>query len=142
MNANAELRSDGLLAVWRDLTAEPIWRYEELPPFLLAEVTEIDLLEASDSELARAMWFWLRRPKLMFHDSAALVALCILISLSIALVNWHLTPVLQRAAGVIIILFEVAVGICALVQRLKFRRWRRAYEQSIDRLIRTIHPGV
>ena len=90
MNANAEVRNDRLLAIWRDLTTEPVWKYEELPPFLLSQITERDLLEASDSELARAIWFWCRRPKLIFHDSVApiIVDLCVLVSLSIALVNW------------------------------------------------------
>ena len=144
MNANAEVRNGGLLAVWRDLITEPVWRYEDLPPFLLSEVTKLDLFEASDSELSRAMWFWLRRPKLMFHDSATLmaVALCILISLSIALVNWPGTSVSQRVAGVIILLFEVAVVMYAIGHWLKFLRWRREYERSIDRLIRTLRPGV
>jgi membrane protein YdbS with pleckstrin-like domain len=101
------------------------------------------LLEASDSEFSRAMWFWLRRPKLIFHGSGVLmlVALCVLISLSVALVNWHLTSTPQRVADVIIILFEVVVEVYAIGQRLKFLRWRRDYERSIDRLIRTIHPG-
>jgi hypothetical protein len=87
---NEKFRNDRLFAIWRNLITEPVWKYEELPPFLLSQVTKLDLLEASDLELSRVMWFWLRRPKLMFHDSAALMtlALCILISLSIALVNW------------------------------------------------------
>jgi hypothetical protein len=33
MNANAEFRKDGLSAVWKDLTEEPAWRYDELPLF-------------------------------------------------------------------------------------------------------------
>jgi hypothetical protein len=81
---------EGLSVIWTDLTTEPDWKYDELPPFMLSQLTESDLFEASDSELARVIWFWCRRPKLMFHDSAVLVivALCVLISLSIALVSW------------------------------------------------------
>jgi membrane protein YdbS with pleckstrin-like domain len=111
---------------------------------MLPEMTRLDLGEVDDSELSRAIWFWCRRPKLMFRDSAALmvVALCLLISLSIALVNWHLTSVPKRAAEVMIIVFEVAVEIYAIGYRLKFLRWRRDYEQSIDRLIRSLHSGV
>jgi hypothetical protein len=30
--------NDRLLAIWRDLTAEPVWQYQELPPFLLLEL--------------------------------------------------------------------------------------------------------
>jgi hypothetical protein len=135
---------DGPLAIWMDLTAEPIWKYEELPPFLLPEMMQLDSGEVNDSELSRAIWFWCRRPKLMFHDSAALIiaALCVLLSLSIALVNWHLTPVPKRAAEVTIIVFEVAFEIYAIGYRFKFLRWRREYEGSIDRLIRSLHWGL
>jgi hypothetical protein len=144
MNANAEFRNDGLLTIWKDLTSEPAWKYEELPPFLLSQLTNFDLFEASDSELPRAIWFWFRRPKLMFHDSVALgvVTLCVAISLSIALVNWPGTSMHRRHTELIILLFEAAVGIYLVIQRLRFFRWRREYEKSIDRVIRTIHPGV
>jgi hypothetical protein len=135
---------DGFSAIWRDLTTEPVWKYEELPPFLLSQVTESDLLEASESELARAIWFWLRRPKLRFRESAALmiVALCVLISLSIALLDWPGTSRSERVAEVTIVLFEVAVVIYAVWHRLKSVRWRREYERSIDGLIRNLHPEV
>ena len=135
---------DGFSAIWRDLTTEPVWKYQELPPFLLSQLTESDLLEASDSELARVIWFWCRRPNLMFHDSAALVvvALCVLISISVALVNWAGTSSPKRIDEVIIVLFEFGVAIYATGHRLRFLRWRREYERSIDRLIRDLHPGV
>ena len=144
MNANAEPRNDRLLTIWKDLTTEPVWRYEESPPFLLSQLTKLDLFEASDSELSRAFWFWCRRPKLLFHDSVApiIVALCLLVSLSIALVNWPGTSIPKRVAELIILLFEVAVGIYLVIQRLRFLRWRREYERSIDRVIGTIHPGI
>jgi hypothetical protein len=43
--------------MWRDLTSEPVWKYEELPPLLLVELTKLDLFEVGDSELARASGF-------------------------------------------------------------------------------------
>lgn len=135
---------DGFSAIWRDLTTEPVWKYDELPPFLLTQLTEADLLEANDSELARVIWFWCRRPNLMFRDSAEvmIVTLCVLISLSIALVAWPGTSPPKRIDEVIIVLFELAVAIYATGHRLRFLRWRREYERSIDRLIRRLHPGV
>ena len=141
---NAEFRSDGLLTIWKDLTSEPAWKYEELPPFLLSQLTRSDLFEVGDSELPRAIWFWFRRPKLMFPDSVALVvvAICVVISLSIALVNWPGTSMHRRLTELIILLFEAAIGIYLVIQRLRFLRWRREYERSIDRVIRTIHPEV
>jgi hypothetical protein len=43
--------------MWRDLTEEPAWKYEELPPLLLAVLTELDLFEVGDTELARPIGF-------------------------------------------------------------------------------------
>jgi hypothetical protein len=142
VKANAEIRNDGLLTIWRDLTTEPVWKYDESPPFMLFQLTEVELLQASDTELARSIWFWCRRPKLIFIDSVALVivAFCILISLFIGLVNWAGTSMPERVAEVIILLFEVAVEIYLVIQRIRFVRWRREYELSIDRVIRTIDP--
>jgi hypothetical protein len=109
---------------------------------MLSQLTEVDLLQATDSELARAIWFWCRRPKLMSHDSAApiIVALCIELSLFIALVYWRRTSMPERAAEVVLLLLEVAVEICLIIQRIRFVRWRRDYEVSIDRVIRLIDP--
>jgi hypothetical protein len=143
VNVNPEIRKDGLLAIWRGLTTEPVWKYQELPPFLLPELIKLDLVEASDSELSRVMWFWLRRPRLTLHESTALIvlALCALLFLSIAFVDWPLTSMMKRDAELMILL-GVAVQICAVVHRFRFLRWRREYELSVDRLIRTIHPTV
>ena len=135
---------EGLSVIWTDLTTEPDWKYDELPPFMLSQLTESDLFEASDSELARVIWFWCRRPKLMFHDSAVLVivALCVLISLSIALVSWPGISPTKRIDEVIAVLLELAAAIYVTGHRLRFLRWRREYERSIDRLIRSLYPGV
>jgi hypothetical protein len=146
VNGNPEFLSDAwLLAIWRGLTTEPVWKYQELPPFLLPELIELDLVEADDSELSRVMWFWLRRPRLMLHESTALIvlALCSLLSVTIAFVDWPVTSMTKRAAELLILLL-VGVGVqtYAAVHRFRFLRWRREYELSVDRLIGTIHPTV
>jgi hypothetical protein len=139
-----QVLSDGAKTLWRDLTTEPVWKYEELPPLLLRQLTKLDLFEVGDTELARAIWFWCRRPKLIFHDSTApiIVALCVLVSLFIALVNWPGTLMPKRVAEMVILPLGLVVEIYLVVQRLKFLRWRGEYERSIDRVIRTIQPGV
>jgi hypothetical protein len=144
VNGNPEFRRAWLLAIWRDLTTEPVWKYQELPPFLLLELIKLDLVEASDSELSRVMWFWLRRPRLTLHEGTALivVALCALLPLTIAFADWPLTWMMKRAAELMILLVGVAVQIYAVVYRFRFLCWRREYELSVDRLIRTIHPTV
>lgn len=117
---------------------------KELPPVLLSQLSKRDLFEVGDTELSRANWFWSRRPKLMFHDGATpiILALCVLISLCMVLVNWPGTSISQRVAELTIVFLEVSVEIYAIGSRLKFIRWRREYERSIDRFIRTHHPGV
>jgi hypothetical protein len=144
MNGNVEVRKRGIAQMWRDLTTDPAWKYKELPPLLLAEVTKLDLFEIGDTELARAHWFWSRRPKLSLHDSTALLVmgLCAIVSLAIAFVAWPGTSITKRNDEMVILLFEVIVEIYLIVQRLKFLRWRADYELSIDRLIRTMHPEV
>ena len=71
-----------------------------------------------------------------------IVALCVVISLSIALANWPGTAMHRSLTELIILLFEAAVEIYLVIQRLRFLRWRREYERSIDRVIRTMYPGV
>jgi len=143
VNANAEVRNDRLLTIWRDLTTEPVWKYQELPPLLLAELTKLDLFEVGDSELARAQWLWSRRPELSLHESTALLGagLCVTLSLAIAFVAWPETSMPKRVAEMIISLLALVAAIYLIAQRIGFVRCRREYELSIDRLVRTIHPG-
>ena len=133
----------GVCGIWRDLIREPLWKYEELPPLLLTEVTKLDLFEVGDSELARSQWLWSRRPKLALHASAALLAagLCVTLSLAIAFVAGPETSMPKRVAEMIISLLALVAAIYPIAQRMGFVSWRREYELSIDRLIRTIHPG-
>jgi hypothetical protein len=129
--------------MWRDLTSEPIWKYGELPPVLLVELTKLDLFEVGDSELARAQWFWSRRRKLALHATAALLVAGLSVALSLAIAflpgpgnfagntrrrNDYFTP----GSG---------CGDLPNAQRIRFVRWQREYERSVDRLIHTIHPG-
>src|ERR1700739_1922052 len=118
MNGNLEVRKDRLLAMWRDLTSEPLWKYKELPPLLLAEVTKLDLFEIGDTELARAHWFWSRRPKLSLHESTALLVmgLCAIVSLAIAFIAWPGTSITKRIDEVIILLLEAVVEIYLILE--------------------------
>jgi len=122
VNGNPEFRNAWLLGIWRGLTTEPVWKYQVLPPFLLPELVKLDLVEASDSELSRVMWFWLRRPRLPLHESTALIvlALCALLSLTIAFVDWPLTSMTKRAAELMILLVGVAVQMYAVVHRFRY----------------------
>lgn len=133
-----------LLAFWTDLNAEPDWHYPELPPTLLPELRTLNLSLDNEPELSRTIWFWLRRPRLTLYESGTALfveALCVLLSLTIALVDWPLSSISELGAEVIILVFGVSIEIGAVVHRVNVVRWRREYELSIDRLIRSIHPA-
>jgi hypothetical protein len=135
---------DGLLAIWKDLDTEPVWRYQELPPFKLPELKELTSHIAIDSELSRVVWFWLRRPKSTLYENgtATVEVLCVLLSLIIAVFDWPLTSISGAAAEVIILLFLAAIEIGAIAHRVRLIHWRREYERSVNRLIRTNYPTV
>jgi hypothetical protein len=48
----------------------------------------------------------------------------------------------ELAIEVIIVLFAVVIGIGAIVYQVKRVQWRREYERSVNRLIRTIYRGA
>ena len=134
-----------LLAIWRDLDTEQVWQYEELPPSQLPELKELTARVASDSELSRAVWFWLRRPRSTFYESSAalvLELLCVLLCLIIPFSYWPLTSISSVAAEMIIVLSGVAIEIGAMAHGVRLVHWRREYERSVNRLIRTIYPAV
>jgi hypothetical protein len=69
------------------------------------------------------------------------VGIGLLLYLVIALVPWPGTSMPDVVTDMIILLLDLAVVIDLVVERIRFVRWRREYELSVDRLIRTIHPG-
>lgn len=134
-----------LLATWRDLNTEPVWQYQELPPFQLPELREPTLCVDSYSELSRAVWFWLRRPKSAFYESGTVwivEVVGVLLSLIIAVFKWPLTSISDVAAVVIILRFGLAIEIGAIADWVRYIHWRRDYERSVNRLIRTIYRAV
>src|ERR1700751_3862775 len=92
--------NDGRCGIWRGLTEEPAWKYEELHPLLLAQLTKVDLFEVRDMELARAHWFWSPQPKLALQESPMLLVLafCVLLCLARAFVAWPGTSIPERVA--------------------------------------------
>jgi hypothetical protein len=118
--------SQALSEVWHDLQADPKWKYEQLTPIQLLERSELRIRLPDSGELARATWFWSRRPRLLSVASSILW-----ITVALGLPFWLRIP----SIGVPLIILAAAVINTDLVRSL---RWRHQYESSIDRLIRTI----
>ena len=51
--------------LWQDLQADPHWKYGQLSPVQLLEILELQTYSTDNDELARATWFWSRRPRLL-----------------------------------------------------------------------------
>jgi len=113
-------------AVWQDLQDEPRWKYEQLSPVQLLEKSKLPRNSTDIDELARANWFWSRRPRLL-PTTSWIVWLIVVLGLPFWLFS-------IPAFGVpLLIIAAVLVG----TEIVRSVRWRRQYESSIGRLLRT-----
>ena len=112
--------------LWRDLQDDPHWKYEQLSPVQLLEKLERHEHLRDDHELARANWFWSRRPRLL-HAASCTIWFIIALGLPLWL---FIVP----ALGVPLIIAAVVIVDTDIVRSA---RWRRQYELSVDRLVRT-----
>jgi hypothetical protein len=115
-----------LVAVWQDLQDDQHWKYQELSPVQLLEGLKLDKYSRDEDELARANWFWARRPRLL---TVASYIAWLVVALGLPL--WlFIVP----AIGVPLLIISAVIVDTDLLRSV---RWRRQYELSIDRLIRT-----
>src|SRR6266478_8482965 len=117
--------SKQLAGVWRDLEDNQRWQYNQLSPVQLLEELKLDKYPADKDELARAEFFWRRRPRLLpaiTYVAWFIVALGLPFSLLIV-----------PAIGVPLLIVSAVIANIDIVRSV---RWRRQYEISIGRLIR------
>jgi hypothetical protein len=113
--------------VWHDLRVNQCWKYQELPPIEILEAFAFNCRPSDDDELNRANWFWNRRPFLLSAVSCMLLfAVAFGLPFWIFVLPWLGLPLL--ATTILTICANVAQSV----------NWRRQYESSIDRLIRTL----
>jgi hypothetical protein len=117
-----------LKKMWGDLLAGD-WKFPEMPPRAILTRIQVDKFVLDDSELKRAQWFWNRRPALILGEDWLIYALVMLVGFGLFLI-----PLWGVALACCWITFAL-VGIFSDIVRLS--RWRRDYEQSIARLLRS-----
>jgi hypothetical protein len=115
-----------LREAWQDLQDDPHWKYEKLSPVQLLEKSEFHRHPTDNDELARANWFWSRRPR--FLQAASCTVWFIL---ALGLPFWLL---IVPSIGVPLL---IIVAVIVATEMVRSVRWRRQYELSINRLIRT-----
>ena len=101
--------------------ADPIWKYEELPPGALIKSLHLEPAAIDRDEFSRAEWFWSRRPKVLSESVSSffcyvIVLVCLLYSVPETI--WIL-------AGV----------SCAFIDHFRLNRWRNEYESSIKGIV-------
>jgi hypothetical protein len=121
--------TDYLVRFWNDLYDDQVWRYDELRPVELLERAEIQSQTVPDDELERANWFWRRRPRVL----SAVACVCWIMAALAA-------PfcVMRPFIGSPLLITSIALVLVTIV---RFVRWRREYELSVDRIMRTSGNG-
>ena len=117
--------SKQLAGFWRDLEDNQCWKYNELSLVQLLEKLKLAERLADKDELARAEFFWRRRPRLL---SATGYMFWIIVALGLP--AWLFV---FPAIGAPLLIVSAVVVNAGIVRSV---RWRRQYELSIDRLIR------
>lgn len=111
---------------WQDLQDNSHWKYEQLSPVHILEKSKLHRNSTDIDELARAEWFWSRRPRLL--PAASCIVWLILV---LGLPFWLLSFLVIGAPLLVIAAVVVDAEIVRSV------RWRGQYESTIVRLIRT-----
>jgi hypothetical protein len=115
-----------LVRALRDLEHDQCWKYGQLPPVQLLEKLELDERPTDQDELARAEYFWNRRPRLL-----PVISYIAWLTVALGLPFWlFIVP----AIGYPLLIATAVVVDTEIVRSV---RWRRQYELSIDRLIQT-----
>jgi hypothetical protein len=110
---------------WRDLQDNQHWRYDELSPLQLLEKLKPAQCPLDKDELARAEFFWRRRPRFL----SAITYVAWLIA-ALGLPFWLF---IAPAIGVPLLILFTVLANTHIVRSV---RWRREYESSLDRLAR------
>jgi len=127
-----------LVGFWRDLERDLDdnlhWKYDELSPVPLLEKLKLDECPADKDELARAEFFWSRRPR--FLQAITYVA-WLLVALGLPV--WlFIVPTIGVPLSIVstVLALLIVSTVLANTDIVRSVRWRRQYELSIDRLIR------
>jgi hypothetical protein len=114
-----------LVGLWRDLEDNQHWKFDELSPVQLLEKLNLNKHPTDKDELARAEFFWSRRPRLL-----PATGYIVWIISALGLPVWLFV---LPAIGLPLLITSAVVVNAGIVRSV---RWRRQYEISIGRLVR------
>jgi len=106
----------------KKVCADPIWKYEELPPGALIKSQHLEPAAIDQDEFSRAEWFWSRRPKVLSESLSFFF-----FYLTVVVCLFYLVPDTLW----FLLLWILAGATCACFDRIRLDRWRNEYESSI-----------
>jgi hypothetical protein len=113
---------------WKDLHSEHEWRFPEIAPWQIHRALGAQVVDSS--ELVRAEWMWWRRPRAILGEGAFGYILAIAISILLFLIPD--IGVFLDAVWLLSCFLLIGFDVVRKV------RWRRDYERSLYRMIRTM----
>ena len=114
---------------WKDFNCGEHWRFPELSPVQLQKSLEVPWPFIDRGEYVRANWMWSRKPKLILGEGGLGYAILVFVALLLLLVPQ--IGVFLTTAWCITMLGAIARDVVRSI------RWRREYEVSITRIVRS-----
>lgn len=114
---------------WTDFNCNEDWRFPELPPVQLQKTLDVPWSFVDRNEYVRAEWMWSRKPRLILGEGGLGYAILVLVALLLLLIP-HV-GILFTTAWCFTMLGAIARDIVRSI------RWRREYEVSITRIMRS-----
>ena len=114
---------------WKDFNLDEHWRFPELSPVQLQKSLEVPWSFIDRGEYVRANWMWSRKPRLILGEGGLGYAILILVALLLLLIPQ--VGVFLTTAWCFTMLGAIARDVVRTI------RWRRDYEVSITRIMRS-----
>jgi hypothetical protein len=114
---------------WKDFNLDEHWRFPELSPVQLQKSLDVPWSFIDRGEYVRANWMWSRKPKLILGEGGLGYAILIFVALLLLLIPQ--VGVFLTTAWCFTMLGAIARDVVRTI------RWRRDYEVSITRIMRS-----
>ena len=112
---------------WRDFNSENHWRFPDLDPLKQQELIGCPIID--QAERIRAAWFWRRRPRLLLGEGV--LGYCLVIGIGMVL------PLVPQIGFLLDVIWLVISSLLIASDTVRGVRWRRDYEASLERLVRS-----
>jgi hypothetical protein len=113
---------------WKDFNSKNDWRFPDTAPSQLQEL--LDGPTGNHPERVRAEWMWRRRPKLVLGEG--FLGYCLVLAVGVSL------PLVHPYGIVLDLIWLLISSLLIASDTVRAIRWRRNYEASLCRLIRSM----